>query len=82
MNTEQLTLLVAVIALIPAIVAAYFTYKGYKRNECDGINGKKHRKRGQPEGKKRDCKKREHRKSNRQSLRKITVAFSIKVTKN
>ena len=82
MYIALVTLLVAVIALIPAIVAAYYTYKGYKHDEHQITNIENNQKRGRPKGNKHGCKKREHRKSNRSSLRKITVAFSIKVTKN
>lgn len=65
MNTDVFALLIAVLTLLATVVGTYIAYKGYMHTE-----------RGKP--KENKCK---HRKSNRQSLRKITVAFSIKVTK-
>jgi len=65
MNTNEWALVVAVLTLIATAISTYITYKGY----CT-------RKHSKPKPDK--C---EHRKSNRQSLRKITVAFSINVTK-
>lgn len=66
MTTNEWALFVSAVTLIFTAVSTYITYKGYGR-----------RKRGKPSGKKR-----KHSKSNRISLAKITVAFTIKVTKS
>ena len=65
MNTDEVALLVAVLTLFFTAFGTYISCKEHYAN-----------KRGRPKEPK--CR---HRKSNRQSLRKITVAFSIKVTK-
>ena len=65
MNTDVMSLLVVELTLLTTVIGTYIAYKGYM-----------HMRRGKPNVSK--CK---HRKSSRQSLRKITVAFSIKVTK-
>lgn len=65
MNTDVFALLVSALTLLATVIGTYIAYKGYTLTR-----------RGKP--KENKCK---HRKSNRQSLAKITVAFSIKVTK-
>lgn len=65
MNTNDLALVISVLTLFFTAISTYIAYKGYRAKE-----------RGKP--KDRKC---EHKKSNRQSLEKITVAFSIKVTR-
>ena len=65
MDTNELALGVAVLTLIFTAISTYVTYKGYRAKN-----------RGKPKPDK--C---EQRKCNRQSLRKITIAFSINVTK-
>jgi len=65
MNTDNLALVISVLSLLFTAISTYIAYKGYMVSK---------------RGKMKELKCR-HRKSNRKVLRKLTVAFSIKVTK-
>ena len=66
MKTDEWALVISVLTLFFTAFSTYITYKGYMLTR-----------RGKPKGSKGG-----HRKSNRKVLAKLSVALSIKVTKD